>query len=99
MATEIIPLCLRIMETESELAQTVATFIIQKILIDDDGLSYVCATAQRFYAVNKVLATVVQNLNESGELSGRLLKHILRCYLRLADNPTYVAFRLHNNII
>lgn len=41
LSTEIIPLCLRIMETGSELSKTVATFIVQKILLDDMGLSYV----------------------------------------------------------
>jgi len=33
LSTEIIPLCLRIMETGSELSKTVATFIVQKILV------------------------------------------------------------------
>ena len=28
-----------------------ATFIVQKILLDDMGLNYICATAERFYAV------------------------------------------------
>ena len=40
LQTEIIPLCLRIMDNGSELSQTVATFIIQKILLDDMGLKY-----------------------------------------------------------
>jgi CCR4-NOT transcription complex subunit 9 len=39
------------METGSELSKTVATFIVQKILLDDAGLAYICATAERFYAV------------------------------------------------
>lgn len=51
LSTEIIPLCLRIMERGSELSQTVATFIVQRILLDDNGLNYVCNTAERFYAV------------------------------------------------
>ena len=37
LTTEIIPLCLRIMESGSELSKTVATFILQKILLDDTG--------------------------------------------------------------
>lgn len=36
--TEIIPLCLRTMENRSELSKTVATFILQKVLLDDSGL-------------------------------------------------------------
>ena len=55
LQTEIIPLCLRIMETGSELSKTVATFIVQKILLDDMGLAYVCATAERFYAVRTII--------------------------------------------
>lgn len=51
LSTEIIPLCLRIMERGSELSKTVATFIVQRILLDDSGLNYVCNTAERFYAV------------------------------------------------
>lgn len=46
--TEIIPLCLRIMESGSELSKTVATFILQKILLDDSGLSYICQTYERY---------------------------------------------------
>lgn len=84
LSTEIIPLCLRIMETGSELSKTVATFIVQKILLDDMGLSYICATAERFYAVSTVLSNMVTALVEAP--SARLLKHIVRCYLRLAEN-------------
>mmetsp|Transcript_14470 Transcript_14470/g.20403 ORF Transcript_14470/g.20403 Transcript_14470/m.20403 type:complete len:346 (+) Transcript_14470:184-1221(+) len=82
--TEIIPLCLRIMETGSELSKTVATFIVQKILLDETGLQYVCATAERFFAVSTVLANMVQLLQVHPSV--RLLKHVVRCFLRLADN-------------
>jgi len=85
LSTEIIPLCLRIMETGSELSKTVATFIVQKILLDDSGLGYICATYERFYAVSTVLANMVTLLVD--QPSQRLLKHSIRCYLRLADNP------------
>ncbi|XP_031407190.1 CCR4-NOT transcription complex subunit 9-like isoform X2 [Punica granatum] len=85
LSTEIIPLCLRTMEMGSELSKTVATFIVQKILLDDLGLDYICTTAERFFAVGRVLAHMVVVLAE--QPSSRLLKHIVRCYLRLADNP------------
>lgn len=85
LQTEIIPLCLRIMETGSELSKTVATFIVQKILLDEMGLNYICHTAERFYAVSTVLSNMVAMLADHP--SHRLLKHIVRCYLRLADNP------------
>jgi len=85
LSTEIIPLCLRTMEMGSELSKTVATFIVQKMLLDEVGLNYVCATAARFFAVSAVLGSMVQLLTE--QPSVRLLKHIIRCYLRLSDNP------------
>jgi CCR4-NOT transcription complex subunit 9 len=83
LQTEIIPLCLRIMETGSELSKTVATFIVQKILLDDTGLAYICATAERFYAVTTVLSTMVTKLAETPSI--RLLKHVVRCYLRFSE--------------
>lgn len=85
LQTEIIPLCLRIMETGSELSKTVATFIVQKILLDEAGLVYICSTAERFYAVSTVLSGMVAKLLEGPSV--RLLKHIVRCYLRLSEHP------------
>lgn len=66
----------------------VATFIVQKILLDDVGLDYVCTTAERFFAVGRVLGNMVGALAE--QPSSRLLKHIIRCYLRLSDNRRLV---------
>ena len=80
LTTEIIPLCLRIMETGSELSKTVAIFIVQKILLDDIGLSYICHTYERFYAVGTVLSNMVTQLVEQQTV--RLLKHVVRCFLR-----------------
>lgn len=96
--TEIIALCLRIMETGSEISKTVmffylllltsiqvSIFIVQKIMLDDRGLAYVCATAERFYAVAAVLNSMVMSLLENP--SRRILKHVVRCYIRLSENP------------
>ncbi|ESQ41236.1 hypothetical protein EUTSA_v10014186mg [Eutrema salsugineum] len=85
LKTEIVPLCLRTMENGSELSKTVATFIVQKVLLDDVGLEYMCTTAERFFALGRVLGNMVTSLAEGP--SPRLLKHIIRCYLRLTDNP------------
>ncbi|AAS52491.1 AEL194Wp [Eremothecium gossypii ATCC 10895] len=85
LRTDIIPLCLRIMESSSELSTTVAIFILQKILLDDNGLQYICATQERFYAVSQVLTNMVDQLTVQ-QTPGRLLKHVVRCYLRLSDN-------------
>lgn len=69
------------------LLRQVATFIVQKILLDDMGLDYICTTAERFFAVGRVLGSMVTALAE--QPSSRLLKHIIRCYLRLSDNPRF----------
>lgn len=85
LTTEIIPLCLRIMETGSELSKTVAIFIVQKILLDDIGLAYICQTYERFYAVGAVLSNMVNQLVEQQTV--RLLKHVVRCFLRYVSPP------------
>lgn len=72
------------MEHGSELSKTVSTFILQKILTDDNGLSYICHTYERFSHVAQVLGIMVLKL--AREPSIRLLKHVIRCYLRLSDN-------------
>ena len=82
LSTEIIPLCLRIMETGSELSKTVAIFIVQKILLDEMGLNYICQTYERFYAVGTVLSNMVNQLVESQAV--RLLKHVVRWCVRPA---------------
>ena len=78
------------METGSELSKTVAIFIVQKILLDETGLTYICHTYERFFAVVTVLSNMVSQLVETQAV--RLLKHVVRCYLRLSDNPKCVAF-------
>ncbi|CAK9296551.1 unnamed protein product [Gordionus sp. m RMFG-2023] len=85
LSTEIIPLCLRIMENGTELSKTVATFILEKILLDETGLSYICQTYERFSHVAMILGKMVLCLAK--EPATRLLKHVIRCYLRLSDNP------------
>jgi CCR4-NOT transcription complex subunit 9 len=72
------------MDNGSELSKTVATFIIQKILLDEMGLSYICATYERFHTVSAVLTKMVRGLEERPSV--RLLKHIVRVYLRLSEN-------------
>ena len=72
------------METGSELSKTVAIFIVQKILLDDMGLQYICQTYERFYAVGTVLSNMVTQLVDQQTV--RLLKHVVRCFLRYASD-------------
>jgi len=84
LTTEIIPLCLRNMETGEELSRTVATFILQKILTHENGLAFACQTYERFSHVALILGKMVHHLVKHP--SPRLLKHVIRCYFRLTEN-------------
>eukprot|EP01132_Coremiostelium_polycephalum_P010801 gene10801-13222_t len=77
--------CLKIMETGSELSKTVSTFILQKILNEDEGLNYFTQSGSRlqslFFSLNSMIEAMLPT-----HMSSRLLKHIVRCYLRLSDS-------------
>jgi len=68
------------MERGNELSKTVATFIVQRILLDNNGLDYICSTVERFYAISSVLSNMIKN-----NPTQRLIKHIIRSYAHLAD--------------
>lgn len=81
LITEIIPLCLRIIERGSELSKTVASFIINKIISDENGLKYICEKAERIDIINTVLEYALKN-----KPTTRLNKNIIRIYYKLAEN-------------
>ena len=88
--TEIIPLCLQVMQNGTgtlctEVAKTVAISILHSYLSREEGLHYVCDTAERFYAVASALATMVETLVRVP--SNQQLKFLISCYLRLCDHP------------
>ena len=72
------------MESGSELSKVLATFTIQRLLLDPAGLNYVCQTFERYYAVSSVFAAMTESLVDQPSL--RLLKHVVRCYLALSSN-------------
>jgi CCR4-NOT transcription complex subunit 9 len=85
LGTEIVPLCLRIMEIGNELSKTVSIFIIQKIILDNYGLSYICQTEQRLNALLDHFESILYLPSEPGKAT-RILKHTIRCYLRLTED-------------
>ena len=89
ITTEAVPICLRIMETGNELCKTVAIFIIQKTLLDEYGLSFFCQSYEYLYMLVSVLNVMTVQLVEMP--STRLLKHVIRCYLRLSEHPKYLS--------
>ncbi|XP_022136039.1 cell differentiation protein rcd1 isoform X2 [Momordica charantia] len=78
LKTEIVPYCLRCMDVGKGLSKT-------KILMNEEGLRYCCIIADRFFAITRALETMMEKLAE--EPSRRLLKHIIRCYLKLSESP------------
>ncbi|KAJ2719514.1 RNA-binding protein, CCR4-NOT complex subunit Rcd1 [Coemansia sp. Benny D115] len=85
VATEFLPLCLKIMDIGSELCKVVATFIFQKIILDDGGFQYVTSHPKRLHTVLVILNNVINQMVAAP--SGRLLKSVTKCLIRLADNP------------
>ena len=62
------------------------------------GLNYVCHTAERFFAVQKCLVTLVESLQQAPSV--RLLKHIIRCFLRRTDTArAREALRSHSPLL
>ncbi|KAF3325695.1 cell differentiation protein RCD1 isoform X3 [Carex littledalei] len=88
LQTEFVPLCLCSIEKGSPTSKTLATFILEKILVTDIGLRYACATAERFFCLHMILCSMVASSTE--QPSARLLRHIIRCYLRLSLHPRYL---------
>ncbi|KAI8325982.1 cell differentiation protein rcd1 [Martensiomyces pterosporus] len=84
VATEFLPLCLKIMDIGSELCKVVATFIFQKIILDDGGFHYVTSHPKRLHTVLVILNNVINQMVAAP--SGRLLKSVSKCLIRLADN-------------
>ncbi|KAJ1876482.1 RNA-binding protein, CCR4-NOT complex subunit Rcd1, partial [Kickxella alabastrina] len=82
--TEFLPLCLKIMDIGSELCKVVATFIFQKIILDEGGFQYVTSHPRRLHTVLVILNNVINQMVAAP--SGRLLKSVTKCLICLADN-------------
>lgn len=65
------------MESGSELSKTVATFILQKILLDEKGLSYICQTFERFSHVAIILVRLEIECYFLIDKSNTIPKHFL----------------------
>ncbi|EGC36066.1 hypothetical protein DICPUDRAFT_8408, partial [Dictyostelium purpureum] len=76
--------CLKIMENGNDLSKTASAFILQKILNWDDGLNYFVQSSERLANLTNVLKNMVEAMIPD-HMSSRLLKHIVRCYLRLSE--------------
>ncbi|XP_039000838.1 CCR4-NOT transcription complex subunit 9-like [Hibiscus syriacus] len=87
LSTQIFPSCLRCMDFGRTLSKTVATFIIYRILLNEEGLKYCFTLAERYLSVSQCLAKLVERLGEEDEENLlRLLRNVIGCYLRLSEN-------------
>ena len=84
--TDIVWLCLRIMERDETdpLSKTVATFIVQKLMLDDQGLNCICSSEDYLYTITAVLSKMIHALEQNP--CARMLKHAIRCYLALTEH-------------
>ncbi|KAH0650911.1 hypothetical protein KY290_031752 [Solanum tuberosum] len=55
LESEVVPLCLKCMDVCDEMSRKVATLIVMKILMQERGMSYCCATPERFFSIVQVL--------------------------------------------
>ncbi|XP_009781146.1 uncharacterized protein [Nicotiana sylvestris] len=83
LETELVPLCLHCMDLGDELSRKVATLIVMKILMQEEGLSYCCALAERFYSIVQVLHRVVEKLSQKPCIL--LLRYVIQSYLCLSQ--------------
>lgn len=77
LSSEIIPICLH----ATEISRTLATFILQGLLQDIEGLQYVCEFPDQLSAVLQLLGNMVASLSEKPSV--RLLKQVLKSYVHL----------------
>jgi CCR4-NOT transcription complex subunit 9 len=90
--TELIVLCLRIMKKGYEMSKTVSIFIVLKILLDNLGLDYVCRTDERLNAVANILKDMMDEMEKVPSEEGKdnkMVRQIIRCFLRLSENPKF----------
>lgn len=86
------------------ISKNLSVFILYKILQDNFGISYVCATIDRLNEVSQVLSAVIQNILEDRETTDtvesqiRLLKHVLRCFLQLTYDQKYGKNKIQTNL-
>lgn len=64
------------METGFELTKTLSTFILQKILMDDNGLSYICQTYDRFSHVALILVSIMFNFFDYNRITKKKKKRV-----------------------
>ncbi|KAF9748564.1 CCR4-NOT transcription complex subunit 9 [Nosema granulosis] len=89
--TEIVPIILKSIDLGSETVKILSIDLFYRIVCTEDGLSYACQTFDRFSAINQVLNSVMYHAIQIR--SPKIVKSIIRVYLRLCDKP-----QIRNNL-
>ncbi|XP_074378740.1 cell differentiation protein rcd1-like [Apium graveolens] len=79
------PLCLKSIEYGNELSQSTASWIMSRIMMQEQGLQYCCEPANRLCAIMKVFNDVIEKMQD--EPSTTFLKNIIQCYVIMSDDP------------
>ncbi|XP_012848357.1 PREDICTED: cell differentiation protein RCD1 homolog [Erythranthe guttata] len=82
--SEIMPLCLQILQCGSVMSKPFAAFIVEKLLLNNDYFQHICHLPKRLFPVCHALGNVVALLAEAP--SAQLLNHVIRCYHRFLDD-------------
>ncbi|KAG5596769.1 hypothetical protein H5410_038001 [Solanum commersonii] len=82
LESEVVPLCLKCMDVCDKMSRKVATLIVMNILTQERGLTYCCATPERFFAIVQVLRRVVEKLSPKPCLLH--LEYVIQCYVCLS---------------
>ncbi|XP_074363618.1 cell differentiation protein rcd1-like [Apium graveolens] len=80
------PLCLKSIEYGNELSQSTASWIMSRIMMQEQGLQYYCEPANRLCAIMKVFNDVIEKMQD--EPSTIVLKNIIQCYVILSNDPS-----------
>ena len=79
--TGIIPILLKILEKGTDLSQSLTCFIVQRIIYDSKGFSYICEMKERLYAITYILGMMIHS-----KISQRLKNYILKIFVALIEN-------------
>ncbi|XP_074378735.1 cell differentiation protein rcd1-like [Apium graveolens] len=80
------PLCLKSIEYGNELSQSIASWIMSRIMMQEQGLQYCCEPANQWCAIMKVFNDIIEKMQD--EPSSLVLKNIIQCYIILSNDPS-----------
>ncbi|PKU67901.1 hypothetical protein MA16_Dca006936 [Dendrobium catenatum] len=85
--SDVAELCHTILATASELNKVIAMHILEAIMRDNFGISYICnPSCQLLIGLMQTWENLVNLLSVDQDFSPRLLFHIIRCYIMLCSN-------------